>query len=112
MKQKTIAIVAYITLIGWIISYLEFKKSTEKSSLANYHLGQSLGIIITSILLSVISSVILAIIPSLGFVFYLILLLPFILMLLGIVTANNGLEKPVPLIGKVFERKFNFTPRT
>ncbi|QXU42283.1 DUF4870 domain-containing protein [Pedobacter sp. D749] len=108
MKQKTIAIVAYITLIGWIISYLEFKKSTEKSSLANYHLRQSLGIIITSILLSVLSSVILALIPSLGFVFYLILLLPFILMLLGIVTANNGLEKPVPLIGKVFERKFNF----
>ncbi|MFC1226113.1 DUF4870 domain-containing protein [Pedobacter sp. BG31] len=109
MKQKTIAVVAYITLIGWIISYLEFKKSKDKSALANYHLGQSLGIIITSVLLSVLSSVILAIIPSLGFVFYLILLLPFILMLLGMVTANNGLEKPVPLIGKVFERKFNFS---
>jgi uncharacterized membrane protein len=112
MKQKTIAVVAYITLIGWIISYLEFKKSKEKSALANYHLGQSLGIIITAILLSVLSSIILAIIPSLGFVFYLILLLPFILMLLGMVTANNGLEKPVPFIGRIFERKFNFNSKT
>ncbi|WP_412467614.1 DUF4870 domain-containing protein [Pedobacter sp. KLB.chiD] len=108
MKQKTIALVAYITLIGWIVSYLEFKKSKDKSALANYHLGQSLGIIITTILFSILSGIILAIIPSLGFIFYLILLIPFILMLLGMVTANNGLEKPVPLIGSIFERKFNF----
>lgn len=108
MKQKTMAVIAYITLIGWIISYLEFKKSTEKSTLVNYHLGQSLGLIITSILLSIVSSVMLAIIPALGTIFYLILLIPFVLLLLGIVAANNELEKPVPLIGKIFEGKFNF----
>ncbi|ARS38380.1 import component protein [Sphingobacteriaceae bacterium GW460-11-11-14-LB5] len=108
MKQKTMAILAYITLIGWIISYLEFKKSTEKSTLVNYHLGQSLGLIITSILLSIVSGVVLAIIPSLGSVFYLILLIPFVLLLLGIIAANNEVEKPLPLIGKVFEGKFNF----
>jgi len=108
MKQKTMAIVAYITLIGWIISYLEFKKSAEKSRLVNYHLGQSLGLIITSIVLSIASSIILAVVPSLGAVFYLILLIPFILLLLGIIAASNELEKPVPLIGKIFEGKFNF----
>ncbi len=108
MKNKTMAIVAYITLIGWIISYLEFKKSPEKSSLVNYHLGQSLGVIITSFVLSIASTIILAIIPSLGFIFYFILLIPFVLLLLGIVAANNELEKPVPVIGKIFEGKFNF----
>ncbi|GGG97909.1 DUF4870 domain-containing protein [Pedobacter zeae] len=108
MKQKTMAIVAYITLIGWIISYLEFKKSAEKSRLVNYHLGQSLGLIITSIVLSIVSSIILAVIPSLGAIFYLILFIPFVLLLLGIIAANNELEKPVPLIGKIFEGKFNF----
>jgi uncharacterized membrane protein len=108
MKQKTMAILAYITLIGWLISYLEFKKSTEKSKLVNYHLGQSLGLIITSFLLSIVSGVVLAIIPSLGSIFYLILLIPFVLLLLGIVAANNEVEKPVPLIGKIFEGKFNF----
>ena len=108
MKNKTMAIVAYITLIGWIISYLEFKKSTEKSRLVNYHLGQSLGIIITSFVLSIISSIILAIIPSLGFIFYIVLLIPFLLLLLGIIAANNEVEKPVPIIGKIFEGRFNF----
>jgi uncharacterized membrane protein len=108
MKQKTMAILAYITLIGWLISYLEFKKSTEKSKLVNYHLGQSLGVIITSFLLSIVSGVVLAVIPSLGSIFYLILLIPFVLLLLGIVAANNEVEKPVPLIGKIFEGKFNF----
>jgi len=108
MKNKTMAIVAYITLIGWIIAYLEFKKSPEKSRLVNYHLGQSLGIIITSFLLSIASSIILAIIPSLGAIFYLILLVPFVLLLLGIIAANNELEKPVPIIGKIFEGRFNF----
>lgn len=103
------AIVAYLTIIGWIVSYLEFKKSPEKSNLVNYHLGQSLGVIITSILLSILSSIILAIIPTLGMIFYLILLLPVVLLLLGMVTASNELEKPVPLIGKIFVGKFNFS---
>lgn len=110
MKNKTMAIVAYITLIGWIIAYLEFKKSTEKSRLVNYHLGQSLGIIITSIVLSIASGIVLAIIPSLSFIFYIAGLIPFLLMLLGIITANNEVEKPVPVIGKLFEGKFNFAP--
>ena len=108
MKNKTMAIVAYITLIGWIISYLEFKKSPEKSSLVNYHLGQSLGVIITSFVLSIVSSIILAIIPTLGFIFYIVLLIPFLLLLLGIIAANNEVEKPVPIIGKIFEGRFNF----
>jgi len=109
MKNKTMAIVAYITLIGWVISYLEFKKSAPKSSLVNYHLGQSLGIIITSFVLSILSSIILSIVPTLGFIFYIIMLIPFILLLMGIIAANNEVEKPVPVIGKLFEGKFNFS---
>lgn len=108
MKTKTMAIVAYITIIGWIVSYLEFKKSTEKSKLVNYHLGQALGLIITSVVLSILGSIILAIIPALGFVFYLVMLVPLVLLLFGIIAASNEVEKPVPLIGKIFEGKFNF----
>lgn len=108
MTNKTTAIVAYITLIGWIVAYLAYKKSEEKSTLVNYHLGQSLGIIIISIVLSIISGIILAIIPSLASIFYVISLIPFILMLLGIITASNETERPVPFVGKIFEGKFSF----
>ena len=76
--------------------------------MVNYHLGQSLGIIITSFVLSIASSILLAIIPSLSFILYIVLLIPFLLLLLGIIAANNEVEKPVPIIGKIFEGKFNF----
>nr|WP_294871107.1 DUF4870 domain-containing protein [uncultured Pedobacter sp.] len=108
MKTKTMAIVAYFTIIGWIVSYLEFKKTSKKSNLVNYHLGQALGVMITSIALSIICSIILAVIPALGVIFYLIMLIPLILLLFGAIAASNEVEKPVPLIGKVFEGKFNF----
>ncbi|QNL51699.1 DUF4870 domain-containing protein [Olivibacter sp. SDN3] len=108
MTNKTVAMVAYITIIGWVIAYLTYKKSTEKNTLINYHLGQSLGIIIISVVLSVISVVVLAIVPALGSLFYLISLIPFVFMLLGIIAASNETERPVPLVGKIFEGKFSF----
>lgn len=108
MSSRTMALLSYITLIGWIISYLEFKKSTTKSRFVNYHLGQGLGLIITSIILCFVSAVVSAIIPALGVALYLIMLLPLVLLLFGIVTASNEVEKPVPLIGKIFEGKFDF----
>lgn len=108
MTNKTMAMVAYITLIGWIIAYLAYRKSTEKSALVNYHLGQSLGIIIISVILSVVSGIAIAVLPALASLFYLISLVPFVLMLLGIVTASNETTRPVPLVGKMFEGKFSF----
>ncbi|WP_052496487.1 import component protein [Pedobacter lusitanus] len=111
MKNRTMAIIAYITLIGWIVAYLEFKKTDRKSTLVNYHLGQALGLMIISVVLSITSSIILVIIPALGSILYLILLLPLVLLLFGIVAASNEVEKPVPLIGKIFEGKFNFSSK-
>jgi len=108
MKTKTMAIIAYFTIIGWIVSYLEFKKTAQKSSLVNYHLGQALGLMIASIVLSIVCSIILWLIPALGAIFYLVMLFPLILLLFGAIAAANEIEKPVPLIGKVFEGKFNF----
>lgn len=109
MKNKTLAIVAYITIIGWIVSYLEFKKRADQSALVNYHLGQSLGLIIFSGIAGVAVSILTAIIPSLYFISYIISALTLVLLLLGVVAANNEAIKPLPLIGKLFEGRFNFT---
>lgn len=107
MNNRTLAIVGYITIIGWVIAYLSYRKETEKSSFVRYHLTQSLGIILLSVALSIISAVLLGILPALATVFYLISLVPFILMLLGIITASNEAQRPVPVIGKLVEGKFN-----
>jgi len=108
MNNKTVAIVAYLTIIGWVIAYLSYKKSSEKSSLVKYHLGQALGVFLVSLVLSILSAVILSIIPSLGILSYVISLISLVLMLLGVITASNEAERPVPLVGGMFEGKFNF----
>ncbi|WP_130857125.1 DUF4870 domain-containing protein [Olivibacter jilunii] len=108
MTNKNMSIIAYLTIIGWVIAYLNYQKSEEKSSLVGYHLSQALGIFIFHIILSILTTAVLTLLPSLATLCYLILLIPLILLLLGIITAFNEVKKPVPFIGKLFEGKFNF----
>jgi uncharacterized membrane protein len=107
MTNRTLAIVAYITIIGWVVAYLSYRKENDKSPLVRYHLTQSLGVIIFSIALSIVSGVLVGILPALATVFYIISLLPFVLMLMGIITASNEAQRPIPLIGKLVEGKFD-----
>ena len=107
MTNRTMAIVAYITIIGWVVAYLSYRKSDDKSPFVRYHLGQSIGIILLSVALSIVSGILVGLLPALATLFYLISLCPFILMLLGIITASNEAQRPIPLIGKLVEGKFN-----
>ena len=47
MKPKTIAIVAYLTIIGWIIALV--MNNNNKSEFASFHIRQSLGIILLGV---------------------------------------------------------------
>ena len=107
MTNRTMAIVAYITLIGWVISYGNYRGADDKSSFVRYHLTQSLGVMIFSIILSVAIGILAGILPALATLFYIITLVPLVLMLMGIITASNNAERPVPLIGKMVEGKFS-----
>ncbi|HEY8954699.1 DUF4870 domain-containing protein [Chitinophaga sp.] len=105
MNSKTLSILSYVTLIGWLIAYFSGKEKSD--SLLRYHLKQSLGLAIVSIVLNIALSVIAHLVPALSFlglVGYVIL----IFWVLGIINAANQAEKPVPVIGKVFEDKFDF----
>ncbi|TDW96183.1 DUF4870 domain-containing protein [Dinghuibacter silviterrae] len=108
MQNKTIAAIAYVTLIGWIIALVKFKNSPDKSPLVRYHLGQALGLILISILLSIALMVVIRIVPALGLVLTFVSFIPMILMILGIIAALNETAKPLPIIGKLFEEKFKF----
>jgi uncharacterized membrane protein len=104
MHNKTLSILSYITLIGWLISFVMGKE--KSNGLLKYHLKQSLGLILFSIVLSIILNVLLlmtkiGILGIFGFI-------PLILMITGIINAANDVEKPLPLIGKMFEDKFSF----
>ncbi|PVH25443.1 DUF4870 domain-containing protein [Sphingobacterium corticibacter] len=105
MNNKTLSIVSYITLIGWLISYFSGKENAD--SLLKYHLRQGLGLFIVSLVFNVILAIVVAIIPALSFLGY-IGLAVWVLIIIGIINASNKVEKPLPIIGKIFESKFSF----
>jgi uncharacterized membrane protein len=108
MDKKTLSIISYITIIGWIIAYVNYNKSTEKSSLTSYHLKQSLGIGILGILFAIVINVLAIVVPSLAGVLSLANLAILILWIFGIINAMNEQEKPVPVVGDMFTNKFSF----
>lgn len=117
MDKKTLALVSYITIIGWLISFFSYK-GQEKSSLVSYHLRQGFGLGISTIAYGIIVNILVFILvmisPALAGIISMILSLVYIgflvLMIIGIITANKEEEKPLPVIGKMFEGKFNFIP--
>ncbi len=117
MDKKTLAIVSYITIIGWLISFFSYKDK-EKDSLVSYHLKQAFGLFITmfciyiasNILISILSFISLTIAAIAGYALSLVYFLYLALLIIGILTANKGEEKPLPVVGKMFEGKFNFIP--
>lgn len=104
MDNKTLSIVSYITVFGWLISFILGKE--KPNSLLKYHLKQSLGLVIFSIALSIIINI-LFIVTNLG-ILGIFGFLPLIFAIIGIINAANEVEKPLPLIGKMFEDKFSF----
>lgn len=106
--DKTVGIVAYITLIGFIISIvLNSSKTGEEKKFGAFHLRQALGLIIFSvglfIALTIVTVILAIIIPFLGILLGLLMNLVWLgilaLLILGIVNAANGSYKEVPIIG-------------
>ena len=102
-EDKTVAIVAYLTLIGFIAAIIIH--SNKKTKLGAYHLRQMLGWI-----LSMFAVIILIIIPFLGWIlipfFYLFMLICWIM---GLIAAINGEMKPMPLVGPMYQKWFGTT---
>ena len=96
---KIVGIVAYITLIGWIVALIMNNPKTEYGS---FHIRQSLGIM----LLFLVSGFVM-IVPILGVlagrVGYIAAL---VLWIIGLVGAIQGEKKPVPLIGEKSQEWF------
>ncbi len=99
-QDKTIAIVAYLTLIGLIIAFV--MNNEKKDPFSSFHIRQSLGLTLTSLVLSLIN-----IIPVLGWIVslvgYFVLLYMWIM---GLLNAINGRRKVVPILGDKYEEWF------
>jgi uncharacterized membrane protein len=104
-EDKTIAIVSYLTPIGFIVAIV--MHGSKKTSLGAYHLRQSLGLMITSIAV-VVFGMVLAFIPFIGWLADLALWFGLIVLwFTGFLAAVNGQQKPVALLGEPFQKWFS-----
>jgi uncharacterized membrane protein len=93
MDGKTKAIVAHITLIGWIIALV--LNGQEKDEYAAFYIRQMLGLIIISVVGSFI--------PFVNFVLWIAVL---VFWIMSLISAANGEMKPLPLLGEQFQQWF------
>lgn len=100
MDGKTRGIVSYITLIGWIIALVT---NTDKDRLASFHIRQSLGIMLTAVVVQIV----LMLIPFIGWILLPVAGILFLVMwIFGLISAVNGEEKPLPVVGPLYQDWF------
>jgi uncharacterized membrane protein len=106
-EDKTVAILAYITLIGFIAAIVIHMN--KKTKLGAFHLRQTLGFMITGIVV-MFCQFILFFIPFLGALCVLALWLAFlVLWVMGLIAAINGEMKPMPVVGPLYQKWFGTT---
>ena len=95
MDKKTTGIVAYITLIGWLIAYFAGDRENAK-----FHLNQSLVITIIGLAISILSGI-LGGITLIRILLSLLNLALFVLWVIAFIRACKDNETPIPLIGGI-----------
>lgn len=99
-SSLSIATIAYITVVGLIIAFVMNKD--KKEAFANYHIRQSLGLVLTGLALVIISFI-----PILGWIIYIVGIFVLLYMwIMGLMNAINKKEQPVPFLGDKFNEWF------
>ena len=103
-EDRTVAILAYITIIGFIIAII--LHSSKKTALGAFHLRQVLGLIVSGLVMWV-ACIILAFIPILGWLVIILAWIGFFIMwLMGLIAAASGQQKPMPIMGARYQKWF------
>ena len=105
MTPKVQSILSYIGIL-WLVAYFGGKQ--ERNDLSKYHLKQGLGLWIIAVIFNIAIYIVVMIVPSLAVILSALSLIFLILMIFGIINAANEVRKPLPVIGKMFEDKFDF----
>ncbi len=106
-KDNTAAWLSYFFIIGWAIALIMYINSDRNNTLSRFHLRQSLGIILTSLLVSFIKPLI-VLLPFTYLILKLLYLFLIVLWIFGLVAAIQREEKPVPFLGEHYNRLLNF----
>ncbi|MDR0230407.1 MAG: DUF4870 domain-containing protein [Flavobacteriaceae bacterium] len=107
MDNKTLSIVSYITLIGWLIAFFVGKEKAD--DLLKYHLKQSLGVLVLSFVLGIVIQIVALAIPPMAWLVSTVLYVISIgYMVIGILNAIGAKQNPLPIIGAWADKTFTF----
>ncbi|MDU8886765.1 DUF883 domain-containing protein [Yeosuana sp. MJ-SS3] len=90
---KNIAIIAHITIIGWIIAFV--MNTNNKTEFGSFYVRQTLGIFILAFIVSFI--------PLINVIGWILVLILWVMSLIGAIGGNT---KPIFLLGKQFQDWF------
>ncbi len=103
---KTVAILSYITIIGWLIAYFAMHKD-KKTALGSYHLRQSLLLFLCAIAWNVVTMILGSFLPAIvNTILSLASLVFLVLWVIGLIAAINEQRKPIPLVGEKAQGMF------
>ncbi|MFN8258601.1 MAG: DUF4870 domain-containing protein [Bacteroidales bacterium] len=99
--DKAIGILSYLGLL-WIVAYILY--GSKKTEYNLFHVKQGLGLLIAGIGLYIVCWI-LVFVPIIGFLFGILSIFVYlgvlVLAILGIISAANGTQKELPLVGKL-----------
>ena len=99
-EDKTVAILAYVTIIGFIVAIIMYQGN--KTQVGSFHLRQALGLVVTGLAGGIVAGV-----PILGWiVWFFVAIGLLVLWFLGLVSAIRGDMRPVPILGEHYQRWF------
>lgn len=98
---KTVALVAYLTIIGLVIALVMNNKGA--TNLGRFHIRQSIGITVTAMVAGILRYI-----PMVGNILLSIIgVIILIALILGILSAIKGEEKELPFLGKLYQKWFS-----
>ena len=120
-EDKTVATIAYLTLIGFIIALIQH--GSNKTKLGAYHLRQVVGFMVTGVGLAILLWLIALPMFSnmdnymdnyryyyaafIGIVSYIVFIGLLVCIIISFINAINGRQKPAPIFGKLYEKWFS-----
>jgi len=103
--RRKLAIICYLTPIGWFFSYFNYTKMNH-SSLINFHLKQSFGLVVAGFFINFIDLLFFNYKHPIELIYAYILLLCY--MIFGVDNSSKGIQKPLPIIGYLLANKITF----
>ena len=97
-EGKTMAIISYLWWIGFIIAFIS--NNSKKNAFTSFHIRQSVGLLMLNFITGLLYKF------GLGFAGFILLAATFVLWGIALISAFNGEEKEVPVVGDKFQDWF------